>query len=248
MRRRYKILIVALVAVLVVFSGFVIWAETPPPTMQQANDASKSDANVTVSLRQWLVFDPVTTNYTTGFIFYPGGRVNYLAYAPYAHAIAAEGYLVVIVPMPLNLAVFGANSANDVIAAYPNTTSWAIGGHSLGGTMAAQYIHDNPNKVEGLALWASYPPSGVDLSTFNITVVTVHGTNDGLVSSQQIDDSLKQLPPDTIRVEINGGNHAQFGWYGPQSGDNPATISRDQQQDLTINASAQMLGKLQQFK
>jgi len=146
-------------------------------------------------LRQWLVFDPVTTNYTTGFIFYPGGRVNYLAYAPYAHAIAAEGYLVVIVPMPLNLAVFGVNSANDVIAAYPNITSWAIGGHSLGGTMAAQYIHDNPNKVEGLALWASYPPSGVDLSTFNITVVTVHGTNDGLVSSQQIDDSPKQYRP-----------------------------------------------------
>ena len=248
MRRRYKILIVALFAVLVVFSGFVVWAETPPSPMQQAYDAAKSDANVTVSQSQWLVFEPEATNYTTGFIFYPGGRVNYLAYAPYAHAIAAEGYLVVIVPMPLNLAVFGVNSANEVIAAYPNITSWAIGGHSLGGTMAAQYIHDNPKKLEGLALWASYPPSGVDLSKFNITVVTVHGTNDGLVSSQQIDDSLKQLPPETIRVEINGGNHAQFGWYGPQSGDNPTTISRDQQQDLTINATAQMLRKLHQFK
>ena len=155
--------------------------------------------------------------------------------------------MVVIVPMPLNLAVFGVNSANEVIAAYPNITSWAIGGHSLGGTMAAQYIHDNPKKLEGLALWASYPPSGVDLSKFNITVVTVHGTNDGLVSSQQIDDSLKQLPPDTIIVEIDGGNHAQFGWYGPQSGDNAATISIDQQQELTVNATAQMLGKLQQF-
>jgi Alpha/beta hydrolase family len=247
MRRRYKILIVALFAVLVVFSGFVVWAETPPSPMQQAYDAAKSDANVTVSQSQWLVFEPEATNYTTGFIFYPGGRVNYLAYAPYAHAIAAEGYLVVIVPMPLNLAVFGVNSANDVIAAYPNITSWAIGGHSLGGTMAAQYIHDNPKKLEGLALWASYPPSGVDLSKFNITVVTVHGTNDGLVSSQQIDDSLKQLPPDTIRVEIDGGNHAQFGWYGSQSGDNAATISLDQQQELTVNATAQMLGKLQQF-
>ena len=90
-------------------------------------------------------------------------------------------------------------------------------------------------------------PSGVNLSTLNITAVTIHGTNDGLVSSQQIDDSLKQLPPETIRVEINGGNHAQFGWYGPQSGDNAATISRDQQQNLTVNATARMLGKLQQF-
>jgi hypothetical protein len=240
-RRRYKILIVALTAVLAILSGFVIWAETPSPPMQQAYEALKSDANVSVSQGQWLVFEPKDDNYSTGFIFYPGGRVNYLAYAPYGHAIAAEGYLVVIVPMPLNLAVFGVNSANDVIAAYPNVTSWSLGGHSLGGSMAAQYIHDNLGKVEGLALWASYPPSGVDLSKFNITVVTIHGTNDGIVSSKQIDDSLKQLPPFTIRVEIDGGNHAQFGWYGAQSGDNQATISREQQQNLTVNATVQIL-------
>ena len=244
MRRRNKILIIVLIAVLVVFSGFIIWAETPPPPMQQAYDSSKSDANVSVLQAHWLVFEPKNANYTTGFIFYPGGRINYLSYAPYAHAIAAQGYLVVIVPMPLNLAVLGVNAANEVIASYPNVTAWAIGGHSLGGSMAAQYIHDNPNKVEGLALWASYPPSGVNLSTFNITTVTIHGTNDGIVSSQQIEDSLKQLPTETVRVEITGGNHAQFGWYGSQSGDNPATISREQQQDLTVNATIQMLEKL----
>jgi dienelactone hydrolase len=212
--------------------------------MQQAYDALRSDTHVTVSQGQWVVFEPKAANSTTGFIFYPGGRVNYLAYAPYAHEIAAQGYLAIIVPMPLNLAVFGVNSANDVIAAYPNVTSWAIGGHSLGGSMAAQYIHDNPGKVEGLALLASYPPSGVDLSKSNITVVTMHGTNDGLVTSKQIDDSLKQLPPNTVRVEIDGGNHAQFGWYGAQSGDNSATISREQQQSVTVNATVQMLSKL----
>ncbi len=244
MRRRFKVLIVVLIAVLIVTSGFVIWAETPPTPMQQAYDAIKSDTNVNVIQGRWLVFEPTAVNYTTGFIFYPGGRIDSLSYAPYAHAIAAQGYLVIIVPMPLNLAVFGVNSANDVIVAYPNVTEWAIGGHSLGGSMAAQYIHDNPNKAEGLALWASYPPSGVDLSEFNITAVTVHGTNDGLVSSKQIDDSLKQLPPVTVRVEINGGNHAQFGWYGSQSGDNSATISREEQQSITVNATVQMLTEL----
>jgi hypothetical protein len=244
MRRRYKILIVILVAILVVFSGFIVWAETPPVPMQQAYDALESDPNVTVVQGQWLVFEPASANYSTGFIFYPGGRVNYVSYAPYAHEIAAQGYLVVIVPMPLNLAVFGVNAANDVVAAYPNVTAWAMGGHSLGGSMAAQYIHDNPGKIQGLALWASYPASGVDLSAFNITVVTAHGTNDGLVSSQQITDSLKQLPPQTNRVEIVGGNHAQFGWYGSQSGDNSATISREQQQEIAVNATLQMLAKL----
>ncbi len=247
MRRRYKVLVAVLIAVLAIFSGFVIWAETPPPPMQQAYEALHSDTYVNVSQGQWLVFEPIGANYTSGFIFYPGGRVNYISYAPYAYEIAAQGYLVVIVSMPLNLAVFDVNAANNVIADYPNVTSWVIGGHSLGGSMAAQYIHDNSNnsnKVDGLALWASYPPSGVDLSKSKITVVTVHGTNDGLVSSKQIDDSLKQLPPDTVRVEIDGGNHAQFGWYGLQSGDNLATISREQQQDITVNATVRLLSKI----
>jgi hypothetical protein len=227
-----------------VFSGFVVWAETPPVPMQQAFEAAKSDSSVTVSQGQWLVFEPKNINYTTGFIFYPGGRVNYLSYAPYAHALATEGYLVVIVPMPFNLAVFNSNAASEVISDYSKITLWAIGGHSLGGSMATQYIHDNPSKVLGLALLASYPPSSVDLSKFNITAVTIHGDNDGLVSGKQIEDSLKQLPADTVRVELSGGNHAQFGWYGTQSGDNTASISRQQQQDLTVQATLQMLEDL----
>ena len=244
MRRRYKILIVVLVAVLVVFSGFIVWAETPPSPMQQAYDALKSDTNVKVSQGQWLVFEPKTTNYTAGFIFYPGGRVNYLSYAPYAHAIASEGYFVVIPQMPLNLAVFGVNIANDVIKSYPQISAWAIGGHSLGGSMATQFAYDNPSKIKGIVLLAAYPPSGVNLSSSNLLVTTIHGTKDGLVSEAQIDDSLKLLPSSTVRVEISGGNHAFFGWYGNQTGDNSATISRELQQNQTVTASVQLLEKL----
>jgi dienelactone hydrolase len=243
-KKRYKILIVVCLIVVVTLSGFIIWAETPPPPMQEAYDALESDIQVNVLQGQWLVFQPNYSNYTTGFIFYPGGRVNYLSYAPYAHAIAAEGYLVIIVPMPLNLAVFGGNAASDVIAAYPDVSSWVIGGHSLGGSMATQYIHDNPNRIKGLVLWASYPASNIDLSKQNLSVLTIHGTNDGLVSNKQIDDSLKQLPADTFRVEIDGGNHAQFGWYGTQSGDNPATISREQQQSQTVTYTINFLTHL----
>lgn len=244
MSRRTKILLIAIIIVLMILTGFVVWAETPPTPMPEAFAALNSSENVTVVSGQWLVFEPKVTNYSVGFIYYPGGRVDFRSYAPYANAIAAQGFLTVIVPMPLNLAVFNSNAANSVIAAYSNITTWVVGGHSLGGTMAGQYVHDNPSKVKGLVLWAAYPESGTDLSQFNIRVLTVHGTNDGLVSSKQIDDSLKQLPPDTVRVDIVGGNHAQFGWYGPQSGDNPATISRQQQQDQTVNATVNLLKKL----
>ncbi len=244
MKNRYKILIIVCLIVVIAFSGFVIWAQTPPAPMQQAYDALQSDASVNVLQDQWLIFQPKSENYTTGFIFYPGGRVNYLSYAPYAHAVAAQGYMVVIVPMPFNLAVFGANSASNVFTAYPNMSIWAIGGHSLGGSMAAQYAHDNPDKIQGLVLLASYPASNTDLSKQDLSVVTIHGSNDGLVSTQQIENSLKQLPADTVRVEIDGGNHAQFGWYGEQSGDNPATISREQQQNQTVTATTSFLAQL----
>jgi hypothetical protein len=212
--------------------------------MKQAINALQSDSNVTVISGQWLSFKPTTTNYTTGLIIYPGGRVDYRSYAPLAHALANEGYLTVIVPMPLNLAVFGANAANDVIVSHPEITSWAIGGHSLGGTMAAQFIYENPSKIEGLVLWAAYPASGNNMSSYKLQVTTIHGSNDGLVSTAQIQSSLEMLPPITLYVEIQGGNHAQFGYYGDQSGDNPATITREAQQSQTLNATVELLQEL----
>jgi hypothetical protein len=244
MRLRYKVLVGIILVLVVAFAGFVIWAETPPSPMPEAYDALKSDSSVMVSIGNWLVFTPVSSNVSTGFIIYPGGRVDFRSYAPAAHEIAAEGYLVIIPQMPLNLAVFGVGTANDVIKSFPNVSAWAIGGHSLGGTIAAQFTFENPSKIKGLVLWAAYPASGTDLSKSNLLVTTIHGSNDALVSTAQIDYSLKLLPSSTVRVEIAGGNHAQFGWYGDQAGDNAATITREAQQNLTVNATVQLLEKL----
>jgi hypothetical protein len=183
MRRRNKVILGILLVLAVVLVGFVVWAETPPAPMPEACDALKSDSSVTVSTGSWLVFSPVSSSASTGFIIYPGGRVDFRSYAPLAHAVAAEGYLVVIPKMPLNLAVFGADTANDVIKSFPQISSWAIGGHSLGGTMAAQFAYDNPSKIRGIVLLAAYPPSGVNLSTSNLSVTTIHGTNDGLLET-----------------------------------------------------------------
>ena len=244
MRRRTKAVAIVSIVMIVLMASFVIWAETPPAPMSEALDALLSDSQVAVSTGTWLVFQPVSSNKSTGFIIYPGGRVDYRSYAPAAHAIAEEGYLVVIVPMPLNLAVFGVNIAKDVIDSFPNISSWAIGGHSLGGSMAAQFAYESPIEMKGLVLWAAYPASGTDLSKLSIRVVTIHGTNDGLVKMSDIDSSLKVLPADTVRVEIFGGNHAQFGWYGAKPGDNDLTISRELQQRQIVNATVLLLEKL----
>lgn len=244
MRRRNKIIIVVVFVITIFLVGFVVWAQIPLGPMTEVYEALNSDSEVKVTTDRWLVFEPVNSSKNIGFIVYPGGRVDYRSYAPLAHKIAAQGFFTIIAPMPLNLAVFGVNTASDIINFYPQITSWAIGGHSLGGTMAAQFAYENPSKIASLILWAAYPASGNNMSKYSLLVTTIYGSNDGLVSISQIQDSLKLLPPTTIQVEIAGGNHAQFGWYGDQPGDNNADISRERQQSQILNATLQSLLRL----
>lgn len=247
MPRKLRLFLSLLGLGLVLFGvGFVIWGETAAPPMQEAMAALESDNQVMVVSGHWLVFTPVATRPDTGFIFYPGARVDYRAYAPAARQIAAKGYLVVIVRMPLNLAVFNVNAAQEVQAAYPQIKAWAIGGHSLGGAMAAAYAKTHPGSVQGLALWAAYPASNDDLSHSGLRVVSIFGSQDGLATGEKIEASRQWLPPDTTWVKIEGGNHAQFGWYGNQAGDNPASISRKAQQDQVIVATLEMLQYLKE--
>ncbi len=245
MRKALRLILTLFGLIVVLFAaGFVIWGETPSQPMPEALDALKSDPRVTVSSGPWLAFTPTASQPTTGFIIYPGGHVDYRAYAPAAHQIAAQGYLVVIVQMPLNLAVFGVNAAQDVQAAYTQIRHWAIGGHSLGGSMAAMYAKTHPGAVEGLALWASYPASSDDLSHSGLHAISIFASQDGLATGEKIDASRPLLPTNTTWVKISGGDHAQFGWYGNQAGDNPASISRSDQQAQVITATLGMLESL----
>ncbi|HPR71805.1 MAG TPA: alpha/beta hydrolase, partial [Flexilinea sp.] len=132
----------------------------------------------------------------------------------------------------------------DVQATYPQIRHWAIGGHSLGGAMAAAYAKSHPDSIEGLALWAAYPSANDSLADSEIRVVSVFGSEDGLATDKKIEASKQLLPPDTIWVKIEGGNHAQFGWYGDQAGDNVATVSREEQQEQTISATIKMLEQI----
>jgi len=237
--------IVALILVLVV-AGFAIWASARMPAMPEALAAMKADAEVTVetSLKGWLVYKSAKVEPSTGLVLYPGARVDPRAYAPAARALAAKGNLVVIVPMPLNLAFLDADRAAQVVGTYPSTRHWAVGGHSLGGAMAARVAKLHPDKVKGLVLWAAYPDDGDDLSASNLSVVSIYGTRDGLATRDKIEASKRLLPPNTRWVAIEGGNHAQFGWYGDQSGDGTATLSRAEEQDKIVNATDEIVQNL----
>ncbi len=227
---------------------FAVWAESGPspmPEAQVALETPAADDGILVDRGRWFTFRPTQEEVSTGLVIYPGGRVDPAAYAPAARAIADEGYLVVIVPMPLDLAFLAPQRADGIQQAYPMIEHWAVGGHSLGGAMAARFAHRHPAAVDGLLLWAAYPAQSDDLSQYEVEVVSIYGTSDGLATIDDIEASRPLLPTDTIWVSIVGGNHAQFGWYGPQQGDLPATISREAQQQQVIDGSLRLLAALE---
>lgn len=204
--------------------------------MAEAELALVSDSTVLVKRGAWLIFEPTGRAESSGFIFYPGGRVAPEAYAPLARALADKGVLAVIVPMPLNLAILNPDAASAVIAAYPQVAKWVIGGHSLGGVMAARFAYHNPELIAGLLLLAAYPETQIDLRERGLAVTTIYGDRDGLATVPEIEQSFIRLPRNAQKVLIDGGNHAQFGWYGPQAGDLVSGISRRDQQDQVLKA------------
>ena len=184
--------------------------------------AMNSDADVTVEQKgNTLAFVPRDTE--TGLIFYPGGKVEYTAYAPLMRALADNGVLGVLVRMPLNLAVLNMNAANSIPEQYPQIKHWYIGGHSLGGSMAASHAAKNTSAYEGLVLLASY--STADLSTSGLPVISIYGSEDGVLNMEKYAEYKRNLPAAFEEHILEGGCHAGFGSYGPQDGDGAPKIT-----------------------
>jgi len=244
-----RILLGLLAAAVLLAFGFIVWAETPLGPAPEALSALESDSQVTVTVDDFITFQPANPSTgsgqalqpETGFIFYPGGRVDYRSYAAPLREIAAQGYLVVLLPVKLNLAFFDINAAAPVFEKYPDIQNWAVGGHSLGGVASALFAKDHP-EIAGLIFWASYPADD-SLRNSGLKMLSIYGTND-MAGMAKFDETKTLLTADAKYVVIDGGNHAQFGDYGPQPGDNAATISRDEQQSQVVNAAVEFLKEL----
>jgi len=240
-------------------SGDVTAAESHP-AMPKALEAMVPGGSVTVEtieVAEWAegsnfyyAFKPKYMNPKIGFIFYPGGLVDPRAYAPPAREIAAHGYLVVIVKMVRDLAVFSSDRADKIISDYSEIKTWIIGGHSIGGSFSCSYAKNHTDKIAGVVLWAAWPSEGFRLDDKDLKAISIYGTKDG--APDEIRDGAQHLPEGTPFIEIEGGNHTQFGYYWDgvnenfvQEGDNPADISREEQQKQIIKAT---LDFLEQFK
>lgn len=172
-----------------------------------------------------IVFAPEGA--TKGLIFYPGGKVEYTAYIPLMQSLSENGLLCVLVEMPFNLAVFDMNAAEGIVEKYPEIDEWYIGGHSLGGAMAASYLSEHTEDFDGLILLGAY--STADLSATDIDVLSVYGSEDKVMDMEKYEANKVNLPDDFKEVIINGGCHAYFGMYGTQDGDGTPTLTNEEQ-------------------
>lgn len=199
-------------------------------------------ASPTVSQSDGIIsFTPTGPTRDVGIIFYQGGLVETPAYAPLAQALAENGYPVFMPEMLFNLAVLQPNRAQAIIAANPDIERWVIGGHSLGGAMATSFALANPDTIEALFFYGSYPSESFDMSELSLPVLSVYGSQDGVATVEEIFERPDLYSATVQFVEIEGGNHAQFGDYGPQDGDLVATISAEQQLDDTVAATVTFL-------
>lgn len=244
-RINWKLVLAVLAVVFVsLVLAFVLWASDALPASAVALQAMQSDEQVYVSEENgWVIFFPADNpKPEVGLIFYPGGRVDFRAYSPVLRMIADQGYFVALVPAPLNLAFFDINVAARVQAKYPEIEHWAVAGHSLGGVAAAEYAKTHVQELDGLVFFASYPADD-SLKNTELDVFSIYGTRD-MAGMDKFDEVKSFLPADTQYVVIEGGNHAQFGSYGFQPGDNEASISPEEQWMQISTATVEFLKTL----
>lgn len=229
-RKKFCIAVVVLLAILATIAGAFFWyasvyyhAQDVALAVLAQDDGISQQDNLTI-------LSPAAPS-DTAIIFYPGAKVEAAAYLPLLDQIRKTGIQCILVDMPFRMAIFDANAAEEVMAQFPNIEHWYMAGHSMGGAMASQFAADHPEEIDGLILlgayiYGDYPPKNT---------LTVYGS-----LNQSVEDELDYT--ENV-VEIQGGNHAQFGNYGPQKGDPPAAISAEEQQAQTVAAIQEFISQ-----
>ena len=231
-RRGYKtgkrILLTAVAGLLLFSAAALGYLEFYYHGDQTAHTALNSDDTVQVEkIKNGYLFDGPGKG--KAVIFYPGGKVEGIAYAPLLRKLAAAGTDCFLAEMPFRMAIFGSGRAEAIIRDY-DYEHWYLAGHSLGGTAAALYASSHESELDGIILLASYSTKKLN----GIALLSVYGTLDGCLEMEQYAANKNNWPADHEESLISGGNHCQFGNYGHQKGDGQAEIDADRQQDETV--------------
>jgi hypothetical protein len=224
------------VLVTVVVLGALVWLRPFPATPEAVAAMSGSSVVRVTDAPAHIVITPTSGTPTRGLIFQPGARVDPRAYVPMLSEVSRQGVLVVVVKQPFGIGFLAMTAPHAFIDRHPEVTSWTIGGHSLGGVVAATFAHDHPGTVKGLVLWASYPVDSLADRT-DLAVASVSGTRDGFTTPADVEASRALLPGDTAYTPVEGAVHSYFGDYGEQPGDGTPTVDRATAQRQIVAAT-----------
>lgn len=232
MNKKIKI---AIIIILLLIVGFAIFYINDYYHAEKiATDCLNNNGDVSlIKTSNGILFDGPGND--TALIFYPGAKVEYTSYAPLFMNLSKQGIDSYLVEMPFNLAFLGQNSADEIIDA-GNYSHYFISGHSLGGAMAASYVNST-NKTDGLILFAAYPTSEIEKP-----VLSIYGNKDKVLNLDKYNESKQFMDDNLTEVVIDGANHAQFAYYGKQSGDGIACISAESQQKQSVNEILAFIG------
>ena len=224
---------------------FIVWSLVAYRANAEARAALTSSSTVTVTeLDGYWRLQPRQPS-EVGLLFFPGALVDPVAYVPVLHAVAERGYTALLIQVPRRGAFGGAESP-ELVARYTRAlretgqgvgpVHWVVGGHSRGGVISCNVVRSSPPEIGGLVLIGTSHPREFSLAHLEIPVTQVYGTRDTVADVDKVIAARRNLPSSLTIVEIDGGNHSQFGSYGFQPGDWPATISRAEQQRRTVDA------------
>lgn len=240
--KRWKIWLAVIVCIIAMLGvTCIIYVNDYYRADEAAEQALLSDEAVKVDWIGDNVIAFVPEDAAAGLIFYPGGKVEYTAYAPLLHGLAEEGVLCVLCRMPCNLAVLAPDAAEGIQENFSGIEKWYIGGHSLGGSMAAVHVAEHTDDYNGLILLAAY--STKNISSSGLQVLSIYGTEDGVLNMEKYENNLTNLPADRKECIIESGCHAQFGCYGEQDGDGTPGINGEKQRQITIEAVMELIGE-----
>ncbi|HET7696021.1 MAG TPA: alpha/beta hydrolase [Vicinamibacterales bacterium] len=232
---------------LAVTAIFVLWSVLAYRATGDARAALQTDGRVAVTLADgYWAFDPGTPS-STGLLFFAGALVDPAAYAPLARTIADDGFTVMLVALPRRGVLGGADGpevfarARAAAAARPRVTRWVAAGHSRGGVVVAELVRDGFPGLAGAVLIGTSHPRDFSIAAASIPITRIYGTRDTIADVEKLARTRANLPASTRIVAIEGGNHSQFGYYGFQPGDWPATIPREAQQAITERALLEAL-------
>ena len=245
--RNKKILISILALLAILITAMVLFLNQEAPANAINFQAMESDALVGVSEnKDAIVFTPRENKATTALVYYQGANVAPESFAYAGRKIAEAGIQVFLVKMPFSLAIFDIGTAYAYPEQYPEIEYWVLSGFSLGGSSAAFALANKESRYEALILYASYTDAKHSLRDKAVKVLSISGSNDGLATPSDIEEGKTLLPTDTQYLIIPGGNHTQFALYGEgklQKGDNKATLSAMEQQQIVIDATIGFLLK-----